>query len=113
MTEKLMTELIGRFGTQLVRRSGGETYIYKAIVQLVTSKSWQNMERMVPNAGEIPRGQYLYIGPTAQKVKNGDVIEFDGRRFIVRRADRVIFRKEALFVWGLCVEGGEDDPWMT
>ena len=88
MTEKLMTELIGRFGTQLVRRSGGETYIYKAIVQLVTSKSWQNMERMVPNAGEIPRGQYLYIGPTAQKVKNGDVIEFDGRRFIVRRADR-------------------------
>lgn len=113
MTEKTMSRLIRQFGSRIRRTSGTSTAEYTAILQPVTSKSWQNMERMIPNAGEIPRGQYLYIGPAAQALKNGDVIRFDSRDFIVRRADRVFFRDEALFVWGLCVEGGGKEPWRT
>ena len=110
---KTVAELIFRCGSALTLRSGGQSIRYWAILQPVTSKSWQNMERMIPNVGEIPRGQYLYIGPIARTLNSGDTIDFDGRHFVVRRADRVFFQNEALFVWGLCVEGGGDDPWTT
>ena len=35
----------------------------------------------------------------------------DGRAYTVRRADTIRYRNERLFTWGLCVEGGEMDPW--
>ena len=40
-----------------------------------------------------------------------DILLADGRVFIVRRADAILYRNESLFIWGLCVEGGEADPW--
>ena len=109
MTEQFMTRMIQRYGAPILRTSGSTVTAYRAIVQPVTSRSWQNMERMVPNAGEIPRGQYIYIGPANQAVKSGDIFTFDGKTYVVRRADRIFLQEEALFVWGLCVEGGVAD----
>lgn len=106
MTGSFMSRMIRRYGAPILRTSGSSVTAYRAIVQPVTSRSWQNMERMIPNVGEIPRGQYIYIGPADQAVKSGDIFTFDGRTYMVRRADRIFFREEALFVWGLCVEGG-------
>lgn len=109
MNQKLMTRLIRRYGTPILHYSGTQVTAYFAIFQPVTSRSWQNMERMIPTVGEIPRGQYLYIGPVSEELKNGDRLRMDNRNYIVRRADRLHFKEEALFVWGLCVEGGIDD----
>lgn len=109
MNQKLITQIIRRYGTPILHYSDSQTTSYFAIFQPVTSRSWQNMERMIPPAGEIPRGQYLYIGPVSEELNNGDRLRFDGRNYIVRRADRLFFKDEALFVWGLCVEGGVDE----
>lgn len=112
MTERLIRGLIERYGTEVTVYSDGAlattraSRVTRAFFRIVTSKSWQNMERMVTNAGEVPRGQYLYIGCADCPLQNTDMIMFDGRRFVVRRSERIFLGAEAVFVWALCVEGG-------
>ena len=104
--KKLIAGLIAQYGNDVVITHGEEIYRTKAFLQLVTSKSWQNMERMIPTIGEVPRGQFLYLGSPEIPLNGYDSIETDGRVFIVRRADAILYRSNRLFVWGLCVEGG-------
>ena len=109
--KNLIGYIIRRYGNDVRITHGDETYATKAFLQLVTSKSWQNMERMIPSAAEVPRGQFLYLGPPDVALSGYDTIEMDGRIFIVRRADAIVYRSQRIFIWGLCVEGGGDDPW--
>lgn len=104
--KNLIASLIKTYGNQVVITCGETVHETKAFLQLVTSKSWQNMERMIPTIGEVPRGQFLYLGPPDIPLSGYDSIEMDGRLFIVRRADAILYRSERLFIWGLCVEGG-------
>ncbi len=104
--KKLIDSLIRTYGNDVRIMHDGDTYNSKAFFQLVTSKSWQNMERMIPSIGEVPRGQFLYLGPADIPLVGYDSIEMDGRLFIVRRADAILYRSQRLFIWGLCVEGG-------
>ncbi len=106
--KELISRLIDRYGNDVEVTSGGITTQVHAFLQLVTSKSWQNMERMVPTIGEVPRGQFLYLGPPHIKLSGYDQITMDGRSFIVRRADAILYQSERIFIWGLCVEGGAD-----
>lgn len=85
----------------------------RAFLQPVTSRSWQNMERMIPVGGQIPRGQFLYIGPPEVDVTQATHLSLLGKNYIVRRVDNIIFRDQVLYLWGLLVEGGRDDPWSA
>ena len=85
----------------------------RALIQPVTSRSWQNMERMIPVGGQIPRGQFLYIGPPEVDVTQATHLSLLGKNYIVRRVDSIIFRDQVLYLWGLLVEGGRDDPWTA
>lgn len=111
--KKLITRLIKTYGNEVTVCTGQEERTIKAFMQLVTSKSWQNMERMVPSGGEIPRGQFLYLGPADVPLSGYDTIIMDGRTFIVRRADAILYRSERIFIWGLCVEGGAKGSWNS
>ncbi len=104
--KELIDEIIAKYGNELLISHGQSNYWTRAFLQLITSKSWQNMERMVPTIGEVPRGQFLYLGPADVPLSGYDSIELDGRLFIVRRADAILYRSERIFIWGLCVEGG-------
>ncbi|MBO2527029.1 MAG: hypothetical protein CW335_02475 [Clostridiales bacterium] len=109
----LIARLINEYGSDATVSVGGAITTTKMFFQLVTSKSWQNMERMICSGGEIPRGQFLFIAPPEIGIHGADLVTLDGRNFIVRRADAIIYRNERLFIWGLCVEGGGADPWLT
>lgn len=111
--KKRIRQLIDDFGSDATVVCSGVSTETRIFFQLVTSKSWQNMERMFCSGGEIPRGQFLFIAPPEIGVHRADLVNIDGRTFIVRRADAIIFRGERLFIWGLCVEGGGADPWST
>lgn len=104
--KELIARLISTYGNQMQITTGKVRHNVTAFLQLVTSKSWQNMERMIPTVGEIPRGQFLYLGPPELMLCGYDTILMDERQFIVRRADAILYRSERIFVWGLCVEGG-------
>lgn len=102
----VIKRLIEVYGNDMTIRSDSVETQTRAFFQLVTSKSWQNMERMIPSIGEVPRGQFLYLGPTEVQLKAYDSIKIDGRTFLVRRADAIWYRSDRIFIWGLCVEGG-------
>lgn len=109
--KEIIERIIANYGSTvtIVREEG--TQAVKAFLQLVTSKSWQNMERMIPAGGQIKRGQFLYIGPADVPVTDALYLQCAGRTFRVRRADEILFGDKPLFLWGLCVEGGPEDPW--
>ncbi len=109
----IMERLIRQHGTDVTIIGENKRLRGRIFLQLVASKNWQNMERMIPTGGELLRGQFLLIAPTALAVEGGDQIFFEDRVFIVRRIDSVIYRNRQLFRWGLCVEGGGPDPWTV
>lgn len=109
----LIASLLTRYGckTQVVFQNTAVSV--SAFLQPITSKSWQNMERIIPTGGEVPHGQYLYIGPPDTDITLAEHIVSDGKIYLVRRADTIVFQDERLYVWGLCVEGGREDPWTN
>ena len=110
--EDVIRRVIQNYGNSVRVVYSPENYLdVKAFLQLVTSKNWQNVERMLPPGGEIKRGQFPYIGPPDVPVLGCLRLETGGRVFRVRRADLIFYRDAPLFIWGLCVEGGPEDPW--
>ena len=71
------------------------------------------MERMFPACGEVARGQFLLIAPPSAALKPTSVLLVDGKDYIVRRADYILYGSKRLFIWALCVEGGGDDTWSA
>lgn len=108
---KVIPRLIESYGSTVLVVGEDSTQQIRAFLQLVTSKSWQNMERMIPSGGQVKRGQFLYIGPADVDIRNAVRLEAGDRCFRVRRADVILYQDTPLFVWGLCVEGGPPDPW--
>lgn len=101
--KEVIAGLLRDYGSTIVKTDGTG---FRAFLQLVTSKSWQNMERMGPVCGEVLRGQYLYIGPPDIPLNGGEFLRTRGGYFTVRRANIIYLRDEGLFTWGLCVENG-------
>lgn len=110
---EIIERIIEDYGSTVsaVSTQGAESF--RAFLQLVTSKSWQNMERVFGPLGEIPRGQYLYIGPAEKDITGADYLSVGGMDFIVRRADPILVGDEVMYIWGLCVRKGADDPWSS
>ena len=103
---RTVERLIETYGSLVKIYTHGTTYTSKVLLQLVASKSWQNMERMIPTGGEVLRGQYLLICPSSIPVEAADTIVLGGRTFLLRRVEPFRYRDRDVFLWGLCVEGG-------
>lgn len=105
--------LIRRFGDDVtVVKTNGSTVV-RAFLQPIMSRSWQNMQRLIPAGGQVPVGQFLYIGTPETTVDDAVELRANGRAYYVRRVDTVTFQNEVLFYWALLVEGGRDDPWTS
>lgn len=103
---RTVERLIRNYGTRVSIHTHGTIYNSKVLLQLVASKSWQNMERMIPTGGEVLRGQFLLICPSAIPIEAADTIVLGDRTFLLRRVEPFRFRDRNVFYWGLCVEGG-------
>lgn len=106
-----IARLLSRYGSTVTVHFEKEDCIVRALLQPVTSRSWQNMERMIPVGGQIPRGQFLYIGPPEVDVTQATHLSLLGKHYIVRRVDQIVYQDQVLYLWGLLVEGGREDPW--
>ena len=108
---KMLEAVMTRWGTAMTLRRQGEELPLKGFLQETGSRNWQNMEKVFTPLGEIPRGQYLYLGPAAPAVAVGDVLLTKDRIFEVRRAEPIRCGDAVLYCWGLCVEKGGADTW--
>ncbi len=110
---ELIETIIQNYGSTVTMVQGEASESFRAFLQPVTSKSWQNMERAFGPLGEIPRGQYLYLGSAAKAVGSSDYLRCHETDYLVRKADTLYIGDEALYIWALCVRKGAADPWSS
>ena len=108
---QMLQKVMDRWGSTVTLERGNLSY--KAFLHETGSRAWQNMEKVYTPLGEVPRGQYLYLGPAEPSLRVGDVLRQSGRIYELRRAEAVYYGDTAVYCWGLCVEKGGVDTWAS
>ena len=109
---RIMVEKILRsYGAAVTLQRGEETFSVRGFFQPVRSKSWQYLEGNYSPLGEIPRGQYVYIGPVEPKAEAGDTVTVLEKDYWVRRSELITDANGPVYCWGMCVEKGGEDNW--
>ena len=104
-------KILRRYGTPiLLRRAQGDSTLY-GFWQHTGSLGWKNMQPVYSQLGEVPRGQYVYIGPAGQQVQTGETLEVGEKDYMLRRVEPVYYGEEIAYYWGMCVEKGGEDTW--
>ena len=109
--QRMVENILRQYGTGMVLERSGETQEVRGFFQPVRSKSWQSMTQLDTPLGEIPRGQYVYIGPAGTAVQEGDVLTVGEKSYFFRRVEPYYYGDETVYFWGLCVEKGVNDTW--
>ena len=109
----VVEKILRQHGTDLTITRGGSSKTVRGFFRAVNSKSWQSMESEATLLGEITRGQYVYIGPVAADVREGDTLSLGEKEYLLRRAERYYYQNQAIYQWALCVEKGVNDTWGT
>ena len=104
-------KILKTYGTPMTLSRGEEAWEIFAFFQPVRSKSWQYLEGNYSPLGEIPRGQFVYIGPVEPEARAGDTLTLDGKCYWLRRAERIRDGNGPVYCWGMCVEKGGEDNW--
>lgn len=104
--------MLARFGRAVtLHKSDGTDASAIGLLEPVTSKSMQAMQKEIPGAGVISPGQYLYIGRTGDDLASAEYLTAGGESYLIRRWEKVYYQKEAVFLWALCVKSGEEEAW--
>ena len=106
-----IAKILEAYGVQIVLKTQVATLTFRGFFQPVRSKSWQYLEGNYSPLGEVPRGQYVYIGPGSLHLKVGDTLLVGKGSYMVRRLEPVYYGEEIAYYWGMCVEKGGEDTW--
>lgn len=110
--QQMIADILTQYGsTVTLRKSDGTEQTLRAFIQPVTAKSLLNMRKTVHDLGQIPTGQFVYIGPPEPCPGENDLLLLANERYAVRRCELLMLADEPLYRWGLLVKVGGDDPW--
>lgn len=109
--QRMLTKILDTYGMEIILKQENVSLTFHAFFQPVRSKSWQYLEGNYSPLGEIPRGQFVYIGPASLLLKAGDTLCVNGKDYMLRRVEPVYYGEEVAYHWGMCVEKGGEDNW--
>lgn len=105
---QMIEKILNCYGLSvLLSRTGS---VVRAFLQPVTSESRKTWQEISP-LGQVPEGQYTYIGPAEPEVMVGDQLEFNGKLYLFRQVEKMRDGEGPVYSWGLCVEEGGEDQW--
>lgn len=107
----MIGKILHNYGIPAVVTHEGADVTVRIFFQPSASKSWDSMNPIVGPLGQLPGGQYLYIGPAEQPITQGDRVEVDGGGYILRRCEAYRDSNGPVYWWGLCVREGGEDKW--
>ena len=107
----LISRILQKYGVPAVLEHGGESVELRIFFQPSMSKSWDSMDPIVTPLGQLPGGQYLYIGPAEQEIAQGDQVSVGGNDYILRRVEAYLGPDGPMYRWALCVRKGGEDKW--
>ena len=109
--EFAINEVFENYGIEIQHRKGQGMLVFRGLFQPVRSKSWQYLEGNYSPLGEVPRGQFVYMGPSMVKMNVGDTIRVKDKDYMLRRIEPVYYQDRVAYYWGMCVEKGGADTW--
>ncbi len=104
---RVIEDLLQRFGVDALVK-GIPTRIF---LQFSNSKSWDSMNPIITPVGQIPGGQYLYIGPAEIAITADDEVTVAGTDYIIRRSEVYQTNEGPIYRWALCALKGGEDQW--
>ena len=107
----MISKILNTYGMALKLCRGEQEYEIRAFFQPVRSKSWSYLDGEYSPLGEIPRGQYVYIGPVDPVAEAGDSLTVGGKGYWLRRTELIYDADGPVYCWGMCVEKGGEDTW--
>jgi len=107
---RLLARLLARWGSTVEMVDKDGTAAFSAVLQPAASVSWQNMRRQMNLLGEIPTGQYVYVG--GRDIGEASFLRCGGRVYLPRRCEAICLGDRVLCWWGLCVPAGEEAAWI-
>lgn len=108
---EMIEKILLAYGSALHLQQADGNHEIRAFFQPVRSKSWQYLEGNYSPLGEIPRGQYVYLGPVSPEAQAGDTLLVGGKAYWLRRTELIRDESGPVYCWGLCVEKGGEDTW--
>lgn len=109
--KRMFSRVLKRYGVPAVLEHAGETIELRIFFQPSASKSWDSMNPIVTPLGQLPGGQYLYIGPGDQPISQGDQLQVGEQEYVMRRVETYLDRQGPVYRWALCVRKGGEDRW--
>ena len=110
---RFFDRIVSRYGQETtVQPAGGEAFTLRALVQPVRSKAKSATEGAGSGLGQLDVSDTVLLAPADGKISAGDGVISDGKRYRVRRAER-IFADEAAYLWALLRPEGEGAPWSS
>lgn len=110
---RAVKRLLRRYGGELVLCHQGTESRFRGFLSPVRSGSWQNTQWELTALGELPRGQYVLIAPVGLVIQAGDTVSRGGKTYSLRRTEEVYYCENPVYIWGVCTEKGEEDPWAA
>ena len=101
--EKLIEAVLTGYGSEITIGSQS----VRGFLQPVTQTGIRSMERVFGPLGEIPQGQFLYLGPVTPALSRGDTLVCHDIPYLVRQVETIYLRDTPCYLWGLCVRKGE------
>lgn len=109
--KRMITRVLKQYGVPAVLEHGEEKVLLRIFFQPSMSKSWDSMNPIVTPLGQLPGGQYLYIGPADQPISQADQVSVGGQDYIMRRVETYLDSEGPVYRWALCVRKGGEDKW--
>lgn len=109
MIERFLTA----YGTRtLLSRQDGKNSVVWALIQSRKSISQRNANKRISPLGEILGDTYLFICTVNCGADVGDTLEnSDGILYELRQVEKVMYKSEPIYLWGLCVQKGGGKSW--
>ena len=108
---QMVGKILNTYGTAVTLCQGETECWVRAFFQPVRSKSWSYLDGEYSPLGEIPRGQYVYIGPVEPEASAGDTVKLGEKSYWLRRAELIYDANGPVYCWAMCVEKGGEDTW--
>lgn len=99
-----MEKLFARLGREATLYTANTQTKVQVIFQSINSRSWQNMDLEYDPLGKVPRGQYLCMLPAGTVAEEGDKLGLNGKKYEIRKLEKMYLGSEIQYLWGLCLE---------
>lgn len=108
---RMLEKILSGYGRKIVLYRGEESWEIQGFFQSVTGKAERLAQVQPGPLGIESRKQFIYIGPVEPEVTADDVLNVDGKDYLVRSVQIIEGGSGPVYTWAMCVERGGADAW--